>query len=279
MVSVVEPGRNPSEVPASSALVDGYVTGSEPIDVPYCDEELRLIALPPHNTAIHFFRYTLKALSERRGLAYLSDNPVTYVHPTEELERIYAPDVGLAREHDRSATNASDLCLVLEVVSTQDKRKELKDTVFNRALNEWNGVPEFGLFFPDRWDSRCFQLFSLDPSTGEYVEIQESTGGWVSAAIPGLVFRRLPKSEWRDGLKLEVLENGIPIPNPEKTQVAYHNALRVAEAAKQAESEATRRAEQEKQRAEQEKQRAEQEKQRAERLAAKLRAAGIDPEG
>ncbi|NEQ88003.1 MAG: DUF874 family protein, partial [Moorea sp. SIO2I5] len=39
------------------------------------------------------------------------------------------------------------------------------------------------------------------------------------------------------------------------------------------------RAEQERQRAEQEQQRAEQERQRAEKLAAQLRAAGIEPEG
>ena len=38
---------------------------------------------------------------------------------------------------------------MLEVVSTDDRRKERKDTVVMRALNEYNEVDEFVLYFPD----------------------------------------------------------------------------------------------------------------------------------
>ncbi len=62
--------------------------------------------------------------------------------------------------------------------------------------------------------------------------------------------------------------NGVVIPTGQER----------AEQEKQRAEQEKQRAEQEKQRAEQEKQRAEQEKQRAERLAAQLRALGVEPE-
>jgi hypothetical protein len=45
--------------------------------------------------------------------------------------------------------------LVLEVVSTHERRKELKDTCFQRDLNEYNKVPEFVMAFPELDDARA----------------------------------------------------------------------------------------------------------------------------
>jgi len=69
-------------------------------------------------------------------------------HRNNKQKQFY-PDFLLARADTPKKVTADDLLFVLEVVSTDDRRKERKDTVVMRALNEYNEVDEFVLYFPD----------------------------------------------------------------------------------------------------------------------------------
>lgn len=123
--------------------------------------------------------------------------------------------------------------------------------VFQRAVNEYNGVREFGLVFPDEDDSRSLVWFTLDSESERYHEASLSPGAEVEVAgWPGLVLRAKPSHEWERGRKLEVWFRGI-------LQLPLNE---------------------ERQRAEQEQARAAREQSRSERLADKLRELGVDPD-
>ena len=227
------------------------MTGEDPIDVPYCDEDLRLIALLPHTLAVRFFQSVLEPVASGAGLRLFSDNPVRYVHPELQEERDYGPDIVLAGGSAGERTLAAHLRLVIEVVSTQDSRKERKDTVFTPSLNLANDVPEFALFFPDVWDSRSFELHVRDPNLRCYRPVAaDAQGRWESSSVPGLAFVLLPRTEWREGRKLDGYWRGQRVADAEEAR---------AELARQRQS-------------------AEEHERRAEALAAKLRALGIDPD-
>ncbi len=150
---------------------------------------------------------------------------------------------------DRRHVTAGDLLLVIEVVTTTQRRKEVKDTVFQRALNEHNKVPELGLVFPDKGDPRSLQWHRL--VDGRYEEIALSEADKVeSATIEGLVLRVKPQTDWEDGKKIDV---------------CYRGEWRL-------------RLDGERARSEQRQAQAEQEKARADRLAQRLRELGVDPD-
>jgi len=132
--------------------------------------------------------------------------------------------------------------VVFEVLSPGNTLKEMakKQQFYARY-----GVEEYYLYDPDRKDLTGFQRVN-----GQ-LEVIEEMAGWTSPRL-GIVFA--------------LTDVDLEIYYPDGRRF-----LTTVELAQQAE--------QEKQRAEQEKQRAEQEKQRADRLAAQLRALGVEPEG
>jgi Uma2 family endonuclease len=132
--------------------------------------------------------------------------------------------------------------VVFEVLSPGNTLKEMakKQQFYDRY-----GVEEYYLYDPDRKDLTGFQRVN-----GQ-LEVIEEMAGWTSPRL-GIVFA--------------LTDVDLEIYYPDGRRF-----LTTVELAQQAE--------QEKQRAEQEKQRAEQEKQRADRLAAQLRALGVEPEG
>lgn len=217
---------------------------------PYFDEELQVAQSAAHRIMVAESAPVLAAVAEEAGLTFLSDEPIWYLHPESDEQKAYYGDLVLGRAVERGRITAADLLLVIEAVSTNDRRKELKDTRFQPLLNEYNHVPELALVFPEMDDARALTFYRL--VDGQYTEQVIVPGGCAeSAAVPGLSLRVLPRERWSAGYKLDVF---------------YRGELRPRLAA-------------ERRRAEQEKQRAEQEKQRADRLAERLRALGVDPEG
>lgn len=223
---------------------------------PYYDEELGVAQSPAHRVMVGESVPILASIAEEGGLTFSSDEPIWYWHPETDEQKAFFGDLVFARAVDRRRVTAADVLLVVEVVSTNDRRKELKDVRFQRLVNEYNEVPEFALVFPDVEDERALVWHRL--VDGRYEEQVVGPGGSVvSAAVPGLEVRVLPRERWAPGYKVDWY---------------YRGELRPRLADER------RRAEQERARAEQEKVRAEQEKARAEQLAARLRALGIDPD-
>jgi hypothetical protein len=192
----------------------------------------------------------IAAVAAEAGLQFLSDEPIWYIHPDTEEQKAFYGDWVLARgDADRKVITAKDLLLVVEVVSTSQRKKEIKDTGFQRTLNEYNEVPEFGLVFPNLDDPRSLRWYRL--VDGLYEEVTLSPGAEVaSSTVEGLVLRVRPQDQWEEGRKLDVFYQG------QRRLVLMD----------------------ERERAEQEKARAEQEKARAEQLAARLRELGVDPD-
>ena len=223
---------------------------------PYFDEGLQVAQSTAHRIMAVELSGILATVAAEVELTYLSDEPIWYIPPEIEEQRAYYGDVVLAHGVDSMRITANDLLFVMEIVSTNDRRKELKDTVFKRFLNEYNDVPEFALAFPEVDDPRALVWCEL--VDGEYLEHVVGPGAHVeSRTIPGLELKVLPRKDWRPGHKFDVF---------------YRGELRAGYA------EERTRAEQEKARAEREKARAEREKARAEALARRLRELGVDPE-
>lgn len=231
--------------------------------IPYFDEALQVPQSYPHELLVTETMPILRAIGTEAGLRVISDHPIWYIHPETLEQRAYHGDCVFVRPGDIDRVTANDLLLVIEVVSTNDSRKESKDIHFQRYLNEFNRVPEFGLIFPDLADARSVTWFRLE---GEQYERHELAPGGrvVSRSIPELELRVLPRDQWTEGDKLDIWYRG-----KQRPRLAVERA--------RAEQE-TARAEQEAARAEQEAARAEQEAARAERLAQRLRELGVDPE-
>ena len=118
------------------------------------------------------------------------------------------------------------------------------------------------------------EYYVYDPDTGEL-------SGWQRR---GVAFEDIdPMAGWvspRLGVRFEVEQGVLQLYRPDGTRfTTYVELMEQREQEHQRAEQEHQRAEQERQRAEQEHQRAEQEHQRAERLAARLRALGIDIEG
>jgi Uma2 family endonuclease len=218
-----------------------------PGGTPYFDEDLQVGQLKPHRIMTSETTPILAALADEVGILFLADEPIWYLHPETDEQKVFFGDLVLARPVDHTRITSSDLLLVIEVVSTHDRRKELKDTRFQRLLNEYNGVPEFALVFPDVDDPRALTWFRLVDD--EYAQEVIAPGASAcSSMVPGLELRVRPREVWAPGHKIDVV---------------YRGELRPRLAVERA-------------RAEQEKARAEQEKARADALEARLRQRGLD---
>jgi hypothetical protein len=243
---------------------------AEPGGTPYFDEELGVPHKSSHRIMVSDVSVILAALAAELGLSFLSDEPIWYLHPETDEQRTFFGDCVLANTRDTSTITADAVLLVMEVVSTNDRRKELKDTRFQKLLNEYNRVPEFALLFPDLEDARAVTWCRF--FDGVYQEHAVGPGGIVqSESVPGLELHVLPRDAWASGYKFEVFYNGVRRPRLIGERARAEAERERAEAERE-------RAEAERERAEAERERAEAERERAERLAAKLRALGIDPD-
>ena len=222
---------------------------------PFFDEDLQVGHLKPHRIMATETAPILDAISDEAGILFLCDEPIWFLHPETDEQKVFYGDLVLARPVDRMRITSADLLLVIEVVSTNDRRKELKDTRFQRLLNEYNGVPEFALVFPDVEDPRALTWFRL--VDGEYAEEVIAPGASASSsAVPGLELRVRPRDAWAPGTKIDVL---------------YRGELRPRLAAERA------RADEAQARADEAQARADQAQARADALEARLRELGIDP--
>ncbi|GMV43519.1 MAG: hypothetical protein AMXMBFR64_52350 [Myxococcales bacterium] len=252
--------------------------------IPYFDEALQVPQSTAHELMIGETTTILRAIAREAGLIFLSDHPIWYIHPETMEQRAYYGDCVFARPVDRNRITSEDLLLVIEIVSTNDPRKETKDIHFQRYLNEFSQVPEFALVFPDLDDARSLVWCELSGERYEHHDL--APGGSVqSRSVPGLELRVLPRDQWENGHKLDIWYQGEQRPRLaverarglEQKSRAEQEAARAEHEAARAEQEAAR-AEHEAARAEHEAARAAQEAARADRLAARLRELGLDPE-
>ena len=174
---------------------------------PYLDPELKVPHSKAHRILVQEIGPILSVLAKEAGLSYLSDEPIWFFDPGSDRQKAFYGDLVLAKGVDTLRITAEDLLLVMEVVTTSERRKEVKDTRFQLALNEYNGVPEFGLVFPDLDDKRALTWHRMKGK--RYEERTVAAGEEVeSSAVPGLGFRVKPENEWQEGRKLEVLWQG-----------------------------------------------------------------------
>ena len=131
--------------------------------------------------------------------------------------------------------------VVFEVLSPGNR---LTDMAKKLQFYDRYGVEEYYVYDPDRNDLTGFQRLE-----GELTVLEDMTN-WVSPRL---------------GIRFVLTQDNLEVYYPDGLQFLTTVEL-------------TQQMVQEKQRAEQERQRAEQEKQRAERLAAQLRALGVEPE-
>jgi len=267
--------------------------------IPYYDHELDVPQSTAHRDHVYETGLVLSHVAKEAGLLFKSDEPIWYLHPENDAQRVYYGDFVFAEAGaDNESITAASLLLVIEVVSTNDRRRELKDTQFSRLLNERNAVPELGLIFPELEDARALTWFEL---VGDrYHERIVAPGGSIaSRTVPGLELRVLPRDRWQAGYKVDVYYRGELRPRfaverqraldatrraDEETRRADEETRRADEEARRADEEArradeeTRRADEETRRADEETRRADEEARRAARLAARLRELGVEPD-
>ncbi len=173
---------------------------------------------------------------------------------------IRKPDLGvvlhsnpfLLHDKDRKFNGIFDICI--EAVSASNRKSIERDTVVKRAEYGTMGVREYYIL-----DERGKTTAFLENVGGIFLPIAEVNGVISSTVLPGFQFRKADL--YRQPTLIELAED-----------VVYQEFI-LPEYQQE-----RREKEYERQRAKQEYQRAEQEYQRAERLAAKLRALGIDPD-
>ena len=200
-------------------------------EIPYYDEELDVGHGSAHEKAVWYLATLLRTIARRLGLVYHSDYPVRYIDHRTGKEKQFYPDFFLAKADTPERVTADDLLLAVEVVSTNDKRKARKDTETMRELNEYNGVPEFVLYFPKADDDRSVRWFRLEGET--YVEIErDESGYYTSASVPTLRLRVLPRDLWEDGNKIDLYLGDECILNYEQEVERAEQAEREAEMAK-----------------------------------------------
>ncbi|MBI4822518.1 MAG: Uma2 family endonuclease [Deltaproteobacteria bacterium] len=263
-------------------------------EIMYYDAELDVPGSQQHNATADKLAEASETIAKRRSLHVLRDNPIWYFDPDSGAQKAFYGDAGLARTDDAETVVADQLLIMVEVVSTNDIRRERKDTLQQKRLNEANEVPEFALLFPELGDPRAFELYRLDEN-GKYELVPPDANGRIeSATVPGLSFRVLPASKWRArGFKVEVYDRAELLVDAHTARLAKQRAeKRAAKAAREA-ADAKQQAADAKQQAADSKEKAataareaadaKQQVQRAEEraaaLALKLRALGIDPDG
>ncbi|MFB1490470.1 MULTISPECIES: hypothetical protein [unclassified Thiocapsa] len=239
------------------------------LGIPYYDDEFDMAQSTAHSATIRDLGPFLDRLADWTSLRVLSDNPVWYWVHEDEQQRILYPDYALADTPTPERALAADLRLALEVVSTERPEKERKDSERMRERNAANGVPEFGLLYPEPEDARALRWFQLDAASGLYREAAlPAERRFRSQAVPGLELEVLEATAWRPGRKVRLWYRGARIPSAEE------EARRADQEARRAEEE-TRRAHQESLRADQESRRADAAETENARLLALLRQAGV----
>jgi hypothetical protein len=187
------------------------------IGIPFYDDEFDMPQSTAHSAMIRDLGAFLDQLADSTGLRLLSDNPVWYWIHEDEKQRILYPDYALADTTLPERAMATDLRLALEVVSTERAEKERKDSERMRARNAANGVPEFGLLYPELADSRSLRWFHVDPASGLYREANlPADGRFRSRAVPGLELEVLEPAAWRPGRKIRLWYWGKRIPSAEE---------------------------------------------------------------
>src|ERR687886_71240 len=145
--------------------------------------------------------------------------------------------------------------VVFEILSPGNRLKAMAQKY---KFYERYGVEEYYVYDPDEVD-----LIGWLRSEKE-LDVIEEMNGWVSPRL---------------GIKFQLTSDNLEIFSPSGERfLSFVELAQLREQERQRAEQEHQRAEQEYQRAEQEHQRAEQERQRAERLAAQLKALGIEPE-
>ncbi|MCB1193109.1 MAG: hypothetical protein H7A23_09200 [Leptospiraceae bacterium] len=171
--------------------------------IPYYDEEFELMQGEAHKKAITKYGPCFEWIEETIGYKYLSDQPIWFFNPQKRKQEAIAGDLVLAKHTDVSKITAEAILFYMEVVSIDDPRRESRDTLEKKPLCEYNGVPEFGLYFPDIKDRRIFEFYRL--VNGKYYSVPEDGyGKWCSKTVEGLCIERLSEDEWRDGEKIRI---------------------------------------------------------------------------
>ncbi|MCP5494763.1 MAG: hypothetical protein H7A23_09420 [Leptospiraceae bacterium] len=254
--------------------------------IPYYDDELKMAQSEEHAIAISYLFYCFRFIAKNLGLACLSDHPVWYLLPKPKngkTQKGLYPDLCVSKNLDTEGVIADDLVFCLEVVSTERRRKEVKDTVIMKGLNEYNRVSEFVLIYPKASDNRAIEYYRYNGFY--YVPISPQGGEYSSHAIADLSIREIPRDDWKDGEKVEVLYKGkVLVKYDELWDMMENEQEKVKREQKRAERERLEKEKEQKiakkERAEKERERAEKERERAEKekLAKKLRELGFDPD-
>ena len=208
-------------------------------------------------------------LAQRPDGGYVGGNMFLYFSLAQVRRQDFrGPDVfvvlGVPRRERKSwvvweESKSPDVVIELLSASTAEQDKTTKKVIYQQQLR----VPEyfwFDPFNPDDW-----ARFAL--RDGGYEPVEPDNRGRLISHCLGLALVHWPgvyrgvATTW---LRWASIDDGL--------------LLTDEEAAGQRAEQEHQRADQERQRAEQERQRAEQERQRAERLAAKLRALGVNPD-
>jgi hypothetical protein len=183
------------------------------IGIPYYDDEFDMAQSPAHSAMIRDLGGFLDQLADWTGLHVLSDNPIWYWVQEDNEQRILYPDYALADTATLDRALATDLRLALEVVSTERAEKERKDSERMRKRNATNGVPEFGLLYPESADPRALRWFRLDADDGRYQEATlPANRRFRSQAVPGLEFEVLEPDQWQPGRKVRLWYQGQRMP-------------------------------------------------------------------
>jgi Uma2 family endonuclease len=221
--------------------------------------------------------------------AYLETNPVARVAMLEFGVRlalphktaIRKPDFFLVRndnprpitDPDRSYRGICDLAV--EVLSDSTRRDKERDMVVKYAEYEGIGIQEYYILHTQEGNLGFFRLNSLN----KYEPIPPTAEGVIySQVLPGFQFRvsDLLQRPTLIEMAADPIYQSFVLPEYALAKRQVEEERQRAEEERQRAEEERQRAEEERQRAEEERQRAEEERQRADRLAARLRALGIE---
>jgi Uma2 family endonuclease len=145
--------------------------------------------------------------------------------------------------------------VVFEILSPGNRFGEMLRKL---SFYDRHGVEEYYIYDPDKLELTGLQRGEAG------LEVIEAMDGWVS-----------PRLQTR----FQMTDEGLEIYRPDGQRFLTYSELgQQLEQARERAEQQRERAEREQERAEQERERAEQERERADRLAAQLRAAGLDPE-
>jgi Uma2 family endonuclease len=179
--------------------------------------------------------------------------------------------------------------VIFEVLSPNNTRDEMAR---KRQFYERHGAEEYYVLDPERETLEGYlrgptglvpvlkMAGFTSPRLGVTFKLDDGVRIIAPGGKPFLTFIELGQLQQATARKASAEEWRAEVESQraEQEKKRADEAKQSAEQEKQRAEQEKQRAEQEKQRAEQEKQRAEQEKQRAEKLAAKLRALGVDPD-